>query len=735
MNKFVISYNYFVKHIEIISLLLLKFLIFLSPMIVFLSLPPFRIGVWSKLEPVICGLYAISASVSFFIFILCLIKPYKYFLFCLHPIVIFPAFLGILSLLNSPFCAVPLLNIFGDPRFGQGAVRYLCIASLCAGTLICCHFKDISKYIAILCLAVCLAVIGLVFFAKAFPQWHFHTYMFVDYLAFFGIYITVILFAAFPRSSLLIKGIFVFIGMFIIFYSQNKSAMLVIPVLCIIVCFIIYFFKTDIKKLRFFGVLISILIPITFTFLIIIINANIKTVLNNGEAYQFTNTTVNRSLYSLHSRSLLSNIAVKAILTRPSLLINGLGWGHYSNQLICFAGQKDISLYEEDKWDALSRGDWHSHNEYIETTISSGLPGLILWFCFFCSLPLFCKKELIYVTLILTAVLSGLFCLWFQFPPGIPFMAICFAFISSPLSEHNIGKRFNIKRFNIKRFNIKRFNIKTMKYIGYCILSVIFIAEIYAFSSSLILGLQYNKIENYFFPSSHKVKETTVLNIKSVIDIMGPGGIHFATVYRKIIESKLELKEEIKSLSDIYLFTNVYNLINTTSTKKALLFYVAGLTACNKMALALNVWENTNKENTDKENTDKENTNKENTNKENTDKMDIHLKIWEARVMEFLEKASLRTDMAIPYLLWCLSKNDDVKVIKMAEFILKNNSNDPVGLWFYGIVLSGIENGSHYKSIQYLNRSLKNGIELFMPIDSTIKQKIIESEMKIYRTK
>jgi hypothetical protein len=677
----IIKERHFIESIEKTALFLLKMSIIMSPMIIFLSLPFFRIGVWSKLEPVICGLYGVASCTSLSILLLCLIKP-SYLLSCLHPVVILPALIGIWSLLCAPFSEVPLLSFFGDPRFGQGAVRYLSIASLCAGALICSKFRYFQRQTALLCAAVTVLVLGLNFVAGYYPQWQ--TYKFVDYLAFFGIYITAILFAAFPKASFSTKFIFVFAGMFVIFYSKNKSGIVLCSFLGVIVYCISYIFRSDIKKNRKFGIFITIFIPILI--LLSIVTFNGKTI-QNGKLQHL----INKNFYSLYSRSLLWDIAFKTTWENPTIFIHGLGWGHYSNQLIRFAGEENVSLHKDSKWDALNRGDWHSHNDFIETFLSCGFLGLLLWWSMLCALPLFCKKELIKVALILAAVLSGIFSLWFQFPAGIPFMAICFAFISQPLSEYDM---------------IKNINIRKIKYVGCCVIGVFFVAEFYAFSNSLILGLQLNKIQNNFISSHNPFYETKKIAIREIVDSAGPGGIHFAILYRNIIANKLKAGINLNSSSTLDIFTQAYNKINNSPLQKCLIFYMSGIVVCNDLALALNVWENSDATSYP------------------------HLEIWEERVMVFLEKAYLRTDMAVPYLLWRLSKKDDAGILKVAEFILRKNSNDPVGLWFYGLALSELEENKQDETMHYLQKSLKNGIELIMPIDPYIKQKILEYKIQ-----
>jgi hypothetical protein len=102
---------------------------------------------------------------------------------------------------------------------------------------------------------------------------------------------------------------------------------------------------------------------------------------------------------------------------------------------------------------------------------------------------------------------------------------------------------------------------------------------------------------------------------------------------------------------------------------------------------------------------------------------DEYLKTWRTGLDRFLARAPARSDLAVPYLLWRLEQGRDEEVLALSGRLLRNNPSDAVGLWFSGIVLLGDED-TVPMGIVRLKRSLRVGIERFIPIDESLRQQI-----------
>ena len=82
------------------------------------------------------------------------------------------------------------------------------------------------------------------------------------------------------------------------------------------------------------------------------------------------------------SRSEMIEVALDALRADPKMLLHGAGWGSYNDILFRFLDHvRDVRVASE-TWqpslDIMGGGAFHTHNSYLEATISTGLPGGIL---------------------------------------------------------------------------------------------------------------------------------------------------------------------------------------------------------------------------------------------------------------------------------------------------------------------------------------------------------------------
>ena len=80
-----------------------------------------------------------------------------------------------------------------------------------------------------------------------------------------------------------------------------------------------------------------------------------------------------------------------------------------------------------------------------------------------------------------------------------------------------------------------------------------------------------------------------------------------------------------------------------------------------------------------------------------------------------LSKMPNRTDMLIPYLNYLLEVGKESMILSICNTQLRRKPNDPVALWFSGIVLL---NDPNRQRVGYdrMRRSLQGGIRNLMPI-------------------
>ncbi len=101
--------------------------------------------------------------------------------------------------------------------------------------------------------------------------------------------------------------------------------------------------------------------------------------------------------------------------------------------------------------------------------------------------------------------------------------------------------------------------------------------------------------------------------------------------------------------------------------------------------------------------------------------------LWRSWLDRLLALAPGRTDQAIPYLTYRATLGDLTSVADIVASILRHNPNDPVGLYFRGLVqVLNPDPSTKRLGIASLKASAAAGIERFMPLDPVVRQLIAQ---------
>jgi len=112
--------------------------------------------------------------------------------------------------------------------------------------------------------------------------------------------------------------------------------------------------------------------------------------------------------------------------------------------------------------------------------------------------------------------------------------------------------------------------------------------------------------------------------------------------------------------------------------------------------------------------------------KELFDKDSEAQKNWESISLAFNKCVPKRSDMLIPLLNNLTLKAKTNRVKKVVGTLLVRNPEDPVGLWFSGILK--LENSStSQEGLEELKKAYRKGINRFIPISSTLKKQLHSS--------
>ncbi len=397
-----------------------------SILIVFLALPPFHTGLWSRVGSVTFGLHAAALVCASGLLLSGLAEPRT-----LHRVASPPALCafalglwGVAGLINAD---TPMVSWLGAPEYGEGILWYWDMAVLIAAAGV---LWDVPFFRRGLALIAALSAIA----AAALTGTHSEAWMlyrFPDHLAFYGIFIVAVLFAAFPQAPRSARSCFVLCGGALILWSRNNAAILYGWVAAPLLWWWLISRRRRSRGRDLLPVLaLAVISPLALFALYFLQEAT--------------------PLTSLGSRERLAAVVVDAIAARPDRLLLGGGWGHFTDALLRYPLQSDVALAHGGagyRWDALDRLDFHSHNQVLSVVHAAGLVGLTLFFGIFLSALWRCRRGLFPVAASVVTVYLGASLFWFQYPGSIPFMAMALGAIAGPGRRLSAGAQAGVRLF------------------------------------------------------------------------------------------------------------------------------------------------------------------------------------------------------------------------------------------------------------------------------------------------
>jgi hypothetical protein len=165
-------------------------------------------------------------------------------------------------------------------------------------------------------------------------------------------------------------------------------------------------------------------------------------------------------LFSLHARYHFWRVCIDALINDPFRLLVGFGWGSYTDIILSSIHNMPIQIIRSDfrrhsseiflpyqsfpqNWSEIGleinnlligNVGFHSHNQLIETLISCGIPGAILFSALLILPVLLCQKSKIPSMTFCCAALSFTFSGWYEIPGTLPYLAIFLAAVSPNIS-------------------------------------------------------------------------------------------------------------------------------------------------------------------------------------------------------------------------------------------------------------------------------------------------------------
>lgn len=608
----------------------------------------------------------------------------------LHPFVLIPFAIGAFSVLIMPFQDLPIRHLLGAPQTAEGTALWLSWSIMTAAGILLWKTK-IWKHALVGMSVVSLLLLFGGILLNEFTGFIYTAFHFADFTAASFFALLPLCWPYFYRlqrslpsaraKQLAWLGAYIVFNCFV-FFTKNKVAILYavagIPALLALLYLLSRMTKAPSAHAKILSLLL-VLIPLSALGFYLLMGIFFRT---QGfyplEEIEIFNT--------MASRSFLISAGLQDSFSTLKAFLIGTGWGTFTEHLTRHMPLEwvNLNLFFGEQWDGITTDHFHSHNLFAESFMAIGLPGLLLTLLLFAGIPLFATKKAFTPAIIFSGGLLAVSSFWFFLMPNIPLVA--FAFAACAKIRPVKGFAFINKFVTIAAF--------------------IAMAVLLLFSSAAVLQAGI----------SSRIEATPQLGaaVKDVcptaFDDFGAGGLHLAQTLtgplRAVGFIRLEnpnayTREDITTMigttNQVFCQTAAYAERYDGRISHRLL--VARLIVRGEMLIGF------------------------------TDYLDpqtvaLYANGWKEELETWLDKVPTRPDMAVTFLSWSLAQGHEDNVLSIAQKLRAHNPEDPVGLWFEGIVLTGQPERAQ-EGIELMRRALKNGAERMMTIDPALKAQLL----------
>jgi len=598
--------------------------------VVFLALPGLRFGIWYQSEPTVMALHAASMVVGVGLAVTSFVDPLPRRML-LHPFVAIPIAIAVWSALTSAFHDVPGLTWFGSPQLGEGVFSYIDLALLVLAGASLRRFRLTRAVLAGTAVTVTVVVAALTAYRSHVDLTTPMPFFFPDHVAFYGILTPVLLLTLDPAPRPRLTALMFLFGVAAIAISENKAAIALALTVAPATWFIVRRLGRYGQRARWTGVALVVVVAAGAT----------------GAVFATGTQAPQEYLLTLESRSQLMRIALPAAEARPLSVLLGNGWGAYSDLLAIHLPVEWLSLFlgsEGVHWDAVDRVDFHSHNAFVESYLSIGVPGVLLAMAAIAILPLRSRRAFVPLAAAAGVLLAGVGAVWFQLPVTVPLAGLAAGFLAGPCPKP--GRSF------VNPAPIALAFCLAAGAVGYvAVTSGLLAHRAYAFQPPMDSPLPDDPI--------------TAEHCPAALDDNGRGGLHLSFrlhLYGNYIAKRLADGERIDQADVAPLRGLVCATESYPEDRSTVRLHLTRLLMRADLVFA---------------------------------EPDAHLdplltrylSDWGEVVAGLLRRAPRRTDQAVPYILWLLRENDQRRMRAFTEDLYEWSPDDPVALWFSGVSL------------------------------------------------
>jgi hypothetical protein len=396
-----------------------------------------------------------------------------------------------------------------------------------------------------------------------------------------------------------------------------------------------------------------------------------------------------QGLESPLSRSEMISVALEALRADPKLLLHGAGWGSYNDILYRFLDHvRDIRVASE-TWqpslDIMGGGAFHTHNSYLEATISTGLPGGILLLALPVTAILCARRRSHALLCSVWVVVAGLLAAWFTLPEAVPFQAAALAATAGGMRRSSIRRAVSPS---------PRALYTRLLHVGITTLAGVMLMAASVITVQLASSAQY-------VLTNMKSGGTVDRSLPPwLLSDHGQGGAHLWWLTLDLTHRLAAKGREGQpfTTSEVYWFETLLRAVDRHVAERPSGIRLKSLTLIMRDELATEMGD------------------------PQFDRLrEWEVPTWSQKLMAMVEETPERVGLAAPFLSTLVHSNNAMVAINFGNDLLLRNPDDPVALWFTGIAMAPTVEWGNLGQARML-RAADTGIERLIPMTPDVRK-------------
>lgn len=647
------------------------------------ALKPFAFGVWYQSEPVIAALFACAAAATLCLALMAALR-YPVTAALTHPLTLAISALALWSAAASLAAPLPVRSAMGPPQTGEGVLWYASLAVLTALTLAVWQRRRVRQAIV-----GSAAVSGVILLALNVSEpigspWR--PVVWPEFAALLGLSVIVIVASdkslrwpaplarrlgrlagpALSGPDPLRMAAALALGGAIVATSQNKTAIGIaaaaIPAMLIL--------ARAIGTGRSWRVLAAVA-------------ALALTVAVPAGMYWLGTA---QGLESPLSRTEMILVAFEALRSDPMLLVHGAGWGSFNDVLYGFLNRvRDVRAVTETWQQSLGNtggGAFHTHNTYLEATLSAGLPGGVLMAALPVMAILCARRRSRALLCAVWVAIAGLLAAWFTLPVAVPFQAVAFAATAGGVRRRSPSGTAMTRRLAAGIALIVAVTLAAGSALA---------IRVAADSDRLLAVIRSGR------PPASDAPPFLLWD-------RGQGGSHLWWIALDLTHELAAKGQNGQPLteSEVFWFETLLRAVDRHVADLPSSTRLKSLTLIMRDELATKMGD------------------------PRLDRLrEWEVPAWSQKLFALLDQLPGRVDLSVPFLDLLVTSNNGPVAIRVGNELLLRNPDDPVALWFTGVAMAPTAEWGNLGQARLL-RAVDAGVERVIPLTPEIRDRLHE---------